>query len=72
MTMSPCSTGQVRAFSGAQRRTAQYSSEVSIPAEPWKPVQIRSLGAQDLRVSDIAGELASVSIRDVVPLSADR
>jgi hypothetical protein len=40
------------------------------PAEPWIPVQIRSLGDQELRVADVGGEVATISVRDVVPLSA--
>lgn len=42
------------------------------PAQPWKPVEIRSLGDQELKVADVSGELVTVSSRDVVPLSADR
>jgi hypothetical protein len=42
------------------------------PTQAWKPVQVRALGEQELRVADVSGELATVSIRDVVPLSADR
>jgi hypothetical protein len=45
------------------------------PTEAWKPVQIRSLGDKELRVADVNGELTTVSVRDVVPLSvvsADR
>jgi len=42
------------------------------PAEPWQPVQIRSLGDQELRVADVSGELFTIPLRDVVPLSAGR
>jgi hypothetical protein len=38
------------------------------PAEPFRAVEVRSLGDKELRVADGEGNLRTVSARDVVPL----
>jgi hypothetical protein len=39
-------------------------------AEPWRPVQVRSVEDRDLRVLSLEGELLSTSAQDVVPLQS--